>query len=255
MIVIGSHGSAHEILQEPNMKNINQSHLIVFLFAISIVSLGCSKQDSSTVQAESEDVQQAIDQAATRVQRTYDQLDTFLNDGEKAVLAGVHQKHQSILKDWHAEHGEKIRSGRAALADFLSTKNKAKAREAIAQGKKDNVKELILEEKDLQKEYEAAVIAAIPIDKMRIWQADRISRTLLAFLEPLELTEAQISQVHNLAPSALQSIRDGEEQAWHMIGTDKLEKLFAQRVVVEAQRQPFEELKEKNKQRRLKWAF
>lgn len=238
------------------MKKTNQSRSItLILVVISLTSWGCSKRDSSPEQADTKESEQAIHRAVTKVQRKYDQLETFLDDGEQAVLAGVHQKHQSILEAWHTKHGEKIRSGRAAIAEFMSTKNKAKARKAIAQGKKDNVKELILEEQGLQKEYEAAVVAAIPVGKLRLWQADKISRTLLAFLEPLELTDAQIRQVHDLAPSALQSIRDEDRQAWHLIGTGNLEELFGQRVVAKTQKQRFEELKEKHKHRKLKWAF
>ncbi len=126
---------------------------------------------------------------------------------------------------------------------------------ADLEGVSDNVKELILEEREMQKEYDAAVLAAIPVDKLKLWQADKICRTLLGFLEPLEFTEAQIKQVHDLAPTALQQIRAKNKDDWHLMGTSNLEKLVGQSVIAPTQKQPFEELKKKHRLRKLKWAL
>lgn len=239
-------------MKEPTQTNAKISHLILVLVTLA---LGCTSSGPPVGSAEAEQVAQNASQSIMKIERKYDQLKKFLNDDEQAVVAAVHQTYQSKLTEWDVEHGEKVRAGQAALADFLSTKNKAKAKQALAQSKKDNVKELILEKRRMQEEYEAAVVRAIPADKLKLWQADSISRTLLEFLEPLDLTAEQIQQVHNLAPSALQTVDDKDKQAWRLIGTSKLEDLVGQRVLSQDQKRPFEELLKNNKSRKLKWAF
>lgn len=236
-------------------KNQIQATFFLLPLALLTVSSGCFSADSPDGQPQAVEVEPDANRVVSQVPAKYDHLEQFLDNDEQAVVAAVHEKYLDILENWHAEHGEKIRSGRAAVFDFMKTKNKAEARAAMKQAKQDNVKELILEERETQDEYDAAVLAAIPVDKLKLWQADKISRTLLDFLAPLEFAEAQIKQVHDLAPTAIQKIPARNNDDWHPIGTTNLETLVGQSVLTPAQKQPFEELKQKHRMRKLKWAL
>ena len=238
------------------MFNQNQIQSAFFLFTLALVTVssGCSNAGPPEGQQQAMEVEKDTNRVMSKIPLKYDQLEQFLGNDEQEVVAAVHRKYLRILENWHAEHGEKIRNGRAAVFDFMKTKNKTEAKEAMEQAKRDNVKGLILEEQEMQKEYDAAVLAAIPGDKLKLWQADKICRTLLDFLEPLEFTESQIKQVHDLAPRAIQQIRAKNKDDWHLFGTTNLEKLVGQTVIVPAQKRPFEELKKKHRLRKLKWA-
>ena len=236
-----------------------QIHSKFFLFTLALVTVssGCFNADSPESQHQAGEVEQGeknSNRVVSKIPIKYDQLEQFLGKDEQEVVDAIHRKHLLVLEQWHAEHGEKIRSGRAAVFNFMKTKNKAEAKAAMKRAKQDNVKELILEEREMQEEYDAAVLAAIPVDKLKLWQADMICRTLLEFLEPLEFTEVQIKQVNALAPTALQHIGDKDKGDWHVMGTSNLETLVGQSVISPAQKQPFEELKKKHRMRKLKWA-
>lgn len=191
----------------------------------------------------------------SKVGLKYDKLHWFLTKDERPALEAVHDKYKAELKEWYSENGEAVAKVGKALVNFVTTKNKSKARKAIKQAKKDDTQKLIRERDRIIKEYEAEVIASVPLDKFELWQADKISRTLLEFLTPLGLTEEQQNQIRQLAPDALKQVKESDKNIWLVKGTSRLETMVGRQVLTQAQKPQFEKLKTDSKLRKLKWAW
>lgn len=191
----------------------------------------------------------------SKVGLKYDQLHWFLDEGERPALEAVHDKYKAELKDWYSENGEAVGKVGKALVNFMKTKNQSKARNAIKQAKKDDTQELIRERDRILKEYEAAVIASVPPEKFELWQADKISRTMFEFLQPLNLTDGQREEVHCLAFTALKQLRKKDASVWHPVAATNLERLVGQKVLTPVQKPKFEALKKKHRLRKLKWTL
>lgn len=174
-----------------------------------------------------------------------------LSDEEAAAFEAIHKRYGEDLAKWHESDGKEMRSLQKQALQAARNRDLAALNRLKAAGAKEKVAKFTAAERAIQKEYSTALIGAIPDDRLDRWKAYRVAVTLLDFLEPLNLTEAQKSSVHELAPTAIRSV--SKESNWQGYGTSKLEKLFEKQILDADQQDEFETLKSKNKMRMLKW--
>ena len=174
-----------------------------------------------------------------------------LNDEEAAAFEAIHKRYGEALAEWHESDGKEMRSLQKQALQAARNRDLAALNRLNAAGAKEKVAKFTAAQRAIQNEYAAALINAIPDDQLNRWKAYRVAVTLLDFLQPLNLTDAQKAAVHELAPTAIRSV--GKESNWQGYGTSQLEKLFENQILDADQQDEFETLKSKNKMRMLKW--
>ena len=172
-----------------------------------------------------------------------------LTDEDQAKLKQVHQEHQAKLRNWFEENGEYRRKRLGQAINAYENKDLRKMKEL--QADKEKWQAIHDEERELQIGYESAIFAAIPESKAVQWKARVISDKLLEYLEPFEPTAEQIQRINELAPRAAIGLND--ISVWRAEGTKKLESMFARQVLSADQKGRYEEFKQKNRHRLLKW--
>jgi hypothetical protein len=187
----------------------------------------------------------------SRVASHYDNLDPFLNRADQEAVRAVHKEYREKLTHWHQQNGALVVETRADLAKFLTTQDKGARKRARDPERKRRVKEAVLLNKEIQLEYETALIRAIPKKKFVQWQQDKISRTVMGIMDSLQLNKDQEKQIYELSSEVL---RDAENlKHWHSDAAAKLERIVEQRVLTPAQKKDFETIKIKKQFRYMSW--
>ena len=163
------------------------------------------------------------------------------------VKARHQQKFESLYATEWKDHQKLEKEFLAAVKD----RDLRKMREMKKNGKRAKMDAFVKKERSMQADFERDLINAIPATKMPDWKAYRISKLLLDFVTPLNLSNEQKAQLKTLAPTVIQSL--GREKNWQGLGTDRLEKRMEASILTTDQKSEFETLKKKNKLRMLRW--
>lgn len=233
---------------------------VLFLVGAVLLVNGCSGSPSSVADSGEQARDNADGDGTHTVNKNLQDLEARfsellqtveLADKEANTLKQTHGQHLATLKQWYENNSATLKEIRGNALKAARDRDMEKFRSMNARGDKETVARLAEEERQLIKEYRNAIFQVIPESQQKVWQAHVISTQLLEFLQPLELTDKEIGQICDLAPTALRQVK-GQEN-WQGYGTTNLEKLFEQRVLPAGRRAEFDELKKKNRLRMLKW--
>ena len=177
----------------------------------------------------------------------YEQMNTVLelSDQEKAKLKAAFEARAEAITQWGTKNGEKLaqfeqQMKQAAKARDLSGLRRAKAK---AEPIRDELRELL-------KTHESNIREVLSPKYRLKWEAHQVSERILDLMQPLNLSDQQISQVRTESLSTVNASANepNPKAAAYM----KLEQTVELSVLAAEQRQAFQEIKKKNPLRSLK---
>ncbi len=178
----------------------------------------------------------------------YEQISAVLelSDQDKAKLKAAFEARAEALTQWWTEKG-------ATLAQFeQQMKQAAKDRDLTGfRQAKAKAQPLRNEFRKLLKTHRSNILEALSPEYRLKWEAHLVSERILELLQPLNLSDQQISQVRTEALSSVSASvnKPNPRAAAYM----KLEQTVERSVLSAEQRQTFQEIKKKIPLRSLNW--
>lgn len=168
-----------------------------------------------------------------------------LTDEESANLQGAYRARNEAHSTWMAENGAKLTRLEREMAEAAKARDLSgvKASKAQAEPLRDELRNLL-------DAHQEAIHAALSAENQERWKAHLLGNRLLKLMEPLDLSEEQVSEVHAQAVLAVQA--SANESNPEAAGFLQLEKSVEASVLSSAQRQAYEGVKEKNPLRSLR---
>jgi hypothetical protein len=176
----------------------------------------------------------------------YEQISAVpgLSDQEKAKLKAALEARAEALTEWRTEEG-------AELAQFeQQMKQTAEARDLTGlRAAKAKAEPLRDELRELLETHRSNIREALSPKHQLEWEAHQVSERVLDLMQPLDLSDQQISQVRTEALSTVRtSVNESNPGAAAYL---KLEQTLEVSVLTAEQRQAFQEIKRKNPLRSL----
>ena len=177
----------------------------------------------------------------------YEQMNTVLElpDQEKAKLKAAFEAYAEAVTQWWTEKGAELpqfeqQMKRAVKARDLAGLRRAKAK---AEPLRNELRELL-------KTHESNIREVLSPKYRLKWEAHQVSERILDLMQPLNLSDQQISQVRTEALSTVRaSVNEPNPKAAAYL---KLEQTVELSVLTAQQRQTFQEIKKKSPLRSLK---
>ena len=169
-----------------------------------------------------------------------------LSDQEQATLKAAFEARVEAVTQWGTEK-------RATLVKYeQQMKQAAKDRDLVGlRQAKAKAEPLRNELRELLKTHRSKIREALSPEYRFKWDAHQVSERILDLMQPLNLTDQQISQVQAKALSTVRaSVNQPNPQAAAYM---ELEQTVERNVLTAEQSQAFEEIKKKNPLRSLKW--
>ena len=227
----------------------------VLILAVAMTAVSCTSKNSdrpasnAPAAAESEtDAKGAEDAAPPRGDWTaeYDAMSVALelSEDEQAALRAAFLAREEEVSAWMSGKGVQLVELEKKMSDAAKAQDLAGVRQATSQAKP-----LRSELRELIKSHQEAIVNALSADNQHNWAAHELAQRLCELMEPLELTEEQISQIHAESHSAVQaSVNETNPSA---AGFLKLEQAAEAGVLTLEQRQAYGEMKRQNPMRSL----
>lgn len=174
-----------------------------------------------------------------------------LDKQQAKAINETHSQQKKIIENWYANEGKEMQRIRSKAFSAARKKDLNTFRKMESSGSKSRFDQLIAQERKLGKEYEAAMFASVPVEKLDLLKAHQISTLLVDYLSPLKLTEDQRKSIQDSALSVIEKIKS--KKNWRGYGTSQLEKVFENSILLKKQKDQYQKLKKKNKLRMLKW--
>lgn len=216
------------------------------------LTCGCLEPDGSA-KSNSGDVSKKSAEQLSSLVAEYRDLNSCLEltEQEETKIAEVHLRFEKKLRSWYDKNHRELRQIQGNALDAARERDLKKLKQMNARGDKKRVAELYQEERELQGEYEATLIDAIPAAKLDTWKSHVIAKQLLEYLEPIDLSDDQIKQIQESAVVVIS--REGTNENWKGMGTRALEIVFARQIVSKSQQPGYDALKKSNRLRQLRW--
>ena len=177
----------------------------------------------------------------------YEQMNAVLevSDQEKAKLKAAFEARAEAGTQWWTEKGAKLaqfeqQMKRAAKDRDLAGLRRAKAK---AEPLRNELRELL-------KTHESNILEALSPEYRLTWEAHEVSKRTLDLMQPLNLSDEQISQVRTEALSTVRA--SANERNPKAAAYLKLEQTVELSVLTAEQRQAFQGIKKKNPLRSLR---
>ncbi len=167
-----------------------------------------------------------------------------LSDQEKAKLKAAFDARVEAVTQWWTEKGAKL------VQLERQMKRAAKARDLTGLGRiTAKAGPLRNELRELLKTHESNILETLSPEYRLKWEAHQVSEKILNLMQPLNLSDRQISQVRTEAPSTVRaSVNEPNPKA---VAYLKLERTVELSVLTAEQRQAFQEIKKKHPIRAL----
>ncbi len=178
----------------------------------------------------------------------YEQISAVLelSDQEKAKLKAAFKARAEAFTQWRTEKVAKLAQFEQQMKRAAKDRDLAGFRRATAKAGP-----LRNELRKLLKTHQANILEALSPEYRLKWEAHQVSERILDLMQPLNLSDRQISQVRTEAPSTVRaSVNEPNPKA---VAYLKLERTVELSVLTAEQRQAFQEIKKKNPLRSLKW--
>jgi len=168
-----------------------------------------------------------------------------LSDQEKAKLKTAFEARAEAITRWRAENGAKLAQFEQEMKQAAKARDLADLRQA-----KSKAEPLRNELRELSQTHQANIREALSPEYRRQWEAHQVSERILDIMQPLTLSDQQISQVRTEAISAVRaSVNEPNPGSAAYL---KLERMVELSVLETEQRQAFQEIKKKNPLRSLR---
>lgn len=225
-----------------------------FLILLICVFTGCSAPDSGTAGSDSGGKSAYGSKQLARCEASFEEMKAVLklDAAAESELANVHEAHTKKMKDWFDESGVELVALRKEALDAAREKDLAKLREMEADGKKKRVTELTEEERVLVADHLELLLDSVEPAQATSYKAHVITKQLIEFLDPIELTGEQVAEVNKLAEKVISRI--APNQVWRSEGTISLEKEVLSQVLSAEQRSQYDEFDRSKGLQRLQWS-
>jgi hypothetical protein len=177
----------------------------------------------------------------------YEQMNAVLelSDQEKAKLKAAFEARAEAIMQWWTEKGAKLSQFEQQMKQGAKAGDLAGLRQAKAKAEP-----LRNELRELLKTHESDIREVLSPKYRLKWEAHQVSERILDIMQPLKLSDQQISQVRAEALSIVRaSLNEPNPKAAAYM---KLEQTIELSVLRAEQRQAFREIKKKNPLRSLK---
>jgi len=168
-----------------------------------------------------------------------------LSEEESTNLKAAFQSRERAFSVWMSENGARLEQLERQMFAAAKSRDLAGFKRA-----KTQVGPLRNELRSLLKTHQDNLQGTLSAENRRQWNAYKMAEKLLKLMEPLNLTEEQISAIRPQAVSVVQA--SAHEQNPKAIGYLRLEQAVESSVLTADQRQAFEAIKKKNRLRSLK---
>ncbi len=178
----------------------------------------------------------------------YEQISAVLelSDQEKSKLKAAFEARAEALTQWWTEKGAKLAQFERQMKRAAKDRDLTGFRRATAKAKP-----LRNELGRLLKTHRSNILEALSPEYRLKWDAHQVSERILDLMQPLNLSDQQITQVRTEALSTVRASvnKPNPRAAAYM----KLELTVERSVLTTEQRQAYQEIKKKNSLRSLKW--
>ena len=177
----------------------------------------------------------------------YEQMNAVLelSDQEKAKLKAAFEARAEAIMQWWAEKGTKLAQFEQQMKRAVKARDLAGLRRAKAKAEP-----LRNELRELLKTHESNIREVLSPKYRLKWEAHQVSERILDLMQPLNLSNQQISQVRteSLSTVHMSANKPNPKAAAYM----KLEQTVELSMLTAQQRQAFQEIKKKHPLRSLK---
>lgn len=204
-----------------------------------------SQQDPSQAGPGTETDQATSRETAWTAQ--YEQMGAVLelSDREKATLKAAFEARAHAVTGWWTEKGAKLVQFEQQMKEAAKDRNLGGLRQATARAQP-----LRNELRELVRTHQSNILEALPGKSRLEWEAHQVSEKILDLMQPLNLSDRQISQVRTEALVTVRAcVDEPNPQAAAYL---RLEQAVEGSVLTAEQRRAFHEIKQKHPLRSLK---